>query len=162
MFSGREDLLKEYKNDQIIVYWSPELCAHSKKCIGHLPEVFDAGKRPWLNVNGSTPEKIIELIDSCPSGALKYSIPEGSTVDPKMAQGKGNIGYGKASCEIVNIKVTANGPLLIDGNTEIFNINGDSIKKSNRMALCRCGYSQNRPFCDGSHITKGWKPDPKE
>ena len=154
--------MKEYKNDQIIVYWSPEVCAHSEKCIGHLPEVFDAGKRPWLNVNGSTPEKIIELIDSCPSGALKYSLPEGSTVDPKVAQGKGNIDYGKDSFEIVNIKVTANGPLLVDGIVEIFDVHGKSIKKSNKLALCRCGYSMNRPFCDGNHRRKNWNPDSNE
>ena len=153
--------MKEYKNDQIIVYWSPELCAHSKKCIGHLPEVFDAGKRPWLNVNGSTPEKIIELIDSCPSGALRYSLPEGSSVDPALAQGRGNIDYGKNDCGLIKIKMTANGPLLVEGNAEVINISGEIIKKSNRMALCRCGHSMNRPFCDGSHKTANWNPDPE-
>lgn len=83
--------MKEYKNDHLIVYWSPELCTHPANCLRLLPEVFNVRKRPWININAAEPEAIIQAIDQCPSGALKYSIPEGSKVNPQLACGVGNI-----------------------------------------------------------------------
>lgn len=151
--------MKEYKNEQITVYWRPELCAHSRKCIDHLPEVFDAGKRPWIDIQGSSPEKIIELIDRCPSGALRYSIPEGSQVDPEKTKGPGNIANEKNIVAPIQITVSKNGPLLVRGPAEVVDPDGNTIRKADSMALCRCGYSRNRPFCDGSHKVQGWHPD---
>ena len=54
--------------------------------------------------------------------------------------------------EIVQIKVIKNGPLVIEGNLRITNENGDINETESKMAaLCRCGHSANKPFCDGSH-----------
>ncbi len=151
--------MKEYKNDQIIIHWSPEVCTHPGLCLRLLPEVFSLGKKPWINVNGSTPEKIISAIDQCPSGALRYSLPEGSTVDPNAACGIGNINYKKSGVEPVKIKVSKNGPLFIEGEAILIGSDGNTIKEDRKMSLCRCGLSKNPPFCDGAHHTHGWKED---
>ena len=54
--------------------------------------------------------------------------------------------------ENVQIKVMENGPLLIEGKVVITDENGDVNENEGKMiALCRCGHSANKPFCDGSH-----------
>jgi putative redox protein len=59
-----------YENDKIAVVWKAGLCTHCQNCINGLPEVFDLSARPWVNINGSTPEKIAAQVADCPSGAL--------------------------------------------------------------------------------------------
>ncbi|MCB0283417.1 MAG: CDGSH iron-sulfur domain-containing protein [Calditrichaeota bacterium] len=51
----------------------------------------------------------------------------------------------------LKITVTENGPLLVEGNTEIFYESGKWTKEKKKMYLCRCGASSNKPFCDGTH-----------
>ena len=54
--------------------------------------------------------------------------------------------------ENVQIKVMKNGPLLIEGKVIITDENGDvNVTEGKMIALCRCGHSANKPFCDGSH-----------
>ena len=151
--------MKEYKNNHVIVHWFPELCAHPGTCLRLLPEVFNLKQRPWVNVNAAEPEDIISTIDKCPSGALRYSLPEGSKVDPQIANGVGNIDFEKSNPAAVKIRVNANGPLLIEGPTVVIGLDGKPLKEGSKMALCRCGLSGNRPFCDGAHSKQGWKPD---
>ena len=49
------------------------------------------------------------------------------------------------------ITVTATGPFLVKGPVELINDKGEVIEKKESFALCRCGHSKNKPFCDGSH-----------
>ncbi|MFW5886163.1 MAG: CDGSH iron-sulfur domain-containing protein [Bacteroidota bacterium] len=48
-------------------------------------------------------------------------------------------------------KVIKNGPLLVEGNFQLKDSNGNIMNSSKRVHLCRCGKSGNLPFCDGSH-----------
>ncbi|MBI9069847.1 MAG: CDGSH iron-sulfur domain-containing protein [Salinivirgaceae bacterium] len=50
-------------------------------------------------------------------------------------------------------KVTAiaNGPLMIEGNFIVKGVDGNLLASADKMFLCRCGKSNNKPFCDGSH-----------
>jgi len=95
--------MKEYKNENVIVHWFPELCAHPGTCLRLLPKVFNLKQRPWVNVEAAKPEDIIRAIDECPSGALRYSLPEGSKVDAKIANGVGNINFEKSNPLAVKI-----------------------------------------------------------
>jgi len=52
-----------------------------------------------------------------------------------------------------SIKVRTNGPLLCTGEIELYAADGTLLEKSDDLVLCRCGHSQNKPFCDGSHRT---------
>ena len=56
----------------ILTYSKPDICIHSAKCFKGLPEVFDPKKRPWINAEGATTERIIEQVKICPSGALSF------------------------------------------------------------------------------------------
>jgi uncharacterized Fe-S cluster protein YjdI len=63
---------KNYTNGEVTIVWKPELCIHSGICFRGLNEVFDPRKRPWVNPDGTTSDRIVEQIKKCPSGALSY------------------------------------------------------------------------------------------
>lgn len=50
-------------------------------------------------------------------------------------------------------KITAipNGPLVVEGNFRIKGVGGNVLSSADKVYLCRCGKSVNKPFCDGSH-----------
>jgi len=50
-------------------------------------------------------------------------------------------------------KVTAikNGPLVLEGNFRIKGVSGNLLSSADKVYLCRCGKSDNKPFCDGTH-----------
>jgi uncharacterized Fe-S cluster protein YjdI len=83
-------VFREYRNDQIIVYWDSEKCEHAAECFLGLPKVFVPRNRPWVNLEAAAPEEIIATIDRCPSGALTYALSEGSTVDQALSCGPGS------------------------------------------------------------------------
>lgn len=61
---------RTYTNGEIIVEWRQEKCIHCTTCVSTLPEVFNLEARPWVNMQGSTTEKIRSTVAMCPSGAL--------------------------------------------------------------------------------------------
>jgi len=56
----------------------------------------------------------------------------------------------------VTIKVKDNGPYLIDGDVKLTDMNGNEIPLT-KKALCRCGGSTTKPFCDGTHSKIGFQ-----
>lgn len=69
-----KDGYKPYENDEIIVFWKPELCEHAAECLKGNGKVFDVSRRPWVDVSQAPAAEIGEIIDRCPSGALKYEL----------------------------------------------------------------------------------------
>ncbi len=92
-YLNREKYPIKYSNKDIVIYWNPAQCTHDTNCFGSLGTVFNPERRPWVNVNGDEPQKIIKTINACPSGALKYSIPEESDLFPDLIPGPGSIDY---------------------------------------------------------------------
>lgn len=132
----KKSITKEYETDQITVVWKPGLCIHSGECVKRLPEVYRPDEKPWIKVDNASAEALRSQIETCPSGALSYKM-KGKTIT-SMAQG-------------IQINVTQNGPLLVSGEIEILNHDGTVEKKDKTTALCRCGASSNKPYCDGEH-----------
>lgn len=59
---------------------------------------------------------------------------------------------------MVKITVKQNGPYLVEGDVEIYDWNGKPYPIAKKpFALCRCGGSTNKPFCDGTHTKIGFK-----
>ncbi|NLL52389.1 MAG: hypothetical protein GX248_06775 [Peptococcaceae bacterium] len=142
--------MRTYQNQDLIVYWKPENCIHVANCIHNLPSVFNKKNRPWIDINGASPEEIIKLIDTCPSGALSYSLPEGSRVDPDLGKGPGSLHYRHEAPQ-VEVRLMKNGPILIKGPSILYDESGAQLKTGDAFSLCRCGKTKNPPFCDGSH-----------
>ena len=63
---------KRYRNNDITVYWKPSACVHASYCYRELIEVFDPSRRPWVDMNGSTTDKIIEVVNLCPTDTLSW------------------------------------------------------------------------------------------
>jgi uncharacterized Fe-S cluster protein YjdI len=133
-----------YTNDEVTVVWKPETCIHSRICWTELRAVFDPFKKPWVNMAADTTEKIIEQVRKCPSGALSYFLNEATKEVPEMPVAE--------SGTITEVSVEPNGPLVIKTDCRIVHSNGTEETKRGTTALCRCGASGNKPFCDGSHI----------
>lgn len=130
----------KYATDKVTVVWQPKLCIHSAICFKGLPEVFDPKARPWVNINGADAEHIIEQVGKCPSGALSIDTKDEPTpLDAKPTETQ------------TQIQLQASGPLLVKGVVLIQWPDGREEKKEGNVALCRCGASGNKPYCDGSH-----------
>lgn len=142
-----KEITRKYTNGEITIVWKPSVCIHSTLCWkspGGLPEVFDPRIKPWIKPEGSTSEKIIEHVKKCPSGALSFYY------NNELA------GTTQINTE-TKIEALINGPLLVYGNIHIKDSFGKEIKKNNVTAFCRCGKSENKPFCDGSHVKHNFK-----
>lgn len=129
---------KEYSNGEITIVWKPDLCFHSRNCVNGLPQVFDNKARPWINAEGAGSLAIIRQVNKCPSGALSYFMNE--TGKP--------LGDNQGA---PTIEVSENGPLVIKGAIEIIDPAGQTTSRSGNTALCRCGASGKKPYCDGTH-----------
>ncbi len=127
----------KYGNEEIEIAWKPALCSHSKQCWKNLPEVFNPKGRPWINAGAVETKKITDQIDKCPSGALSYT--HKNKIETKMENNTNKI------------EIAANGPILVHGTCEIKHADGTVETKEKMTALCRCGASANKPFCDGTH-----------
>jgi CDGSH-type Zn-finger protein len=59
----------------------------------------------------------------------------------------------------VKISIRPNGPYLVEGDVEVVDVNGNKVDTSSRpkIALCRCGASVTKPFCDGTHSKIGFQ-----
>jgi uncharacterized Fe-S cluster protein YjdI len=134
-------ITKKYTNGEVTIVWQPSVCIHSALCWRRetgLLDVFNPSERPWIKPEGAATERIIEQIKKCPSGALSYYMNDALAEDAEIITE--NI-----------IEVSPNGPLLIYGNVTIKDSLGNETHKNKVTALCRCGASANKPYCDGSH-----------
>lgn len=66
------NLKKEYTNGEVTVVWQSGKCIHSGICFRNNPDVFQPKEKPWIKIDGSSTEKIIETVQKCPSGALSF------------------------------------------------------------------------------------------
>lgn len=146
-----KSVTKEYTNGEVTIVWKNELCIHSTICWKHatgLPEVFNPKERPWINPQSSNSQDIIDQVKKCPSGALSFYLNNKLEQDLQQTTTIENI-----------IEISPNGPLLVYGNITIKDKNGNETKKNKVTALCRCGASANKPYCDGSHQKIGFKDE---
>ena len=142
MSSNRDSLTKEYATDEIVVEWEPRLCFHSQNCVRSLPQVFDDSRRPWVKVDAATADEVEAAVNRCPSGALRtrrIGVPPPRRQQPP------------------EVRASANGPLLLSGGVRILDADGAVLYEGERAALCRCGQSGNKPFCDGTHKKVGFR-----
>lgn len=134
-------IIKRYVKDELTILWKPKTCIHAAVCVQMLPDVYHPNEKPWLKQENASIAALKEQINACPSGALTY---EDSTETKNVTS-------------MVKGTVKENGPLLIKGDIEITGTDGKIETKSGMTAICRCGASTNKPFCDGAHAKVGFK-----
>jgi len=143
---------RDYSNGIITVHWRPEKCIHSTICYTKLRNVFDPARRPWVNMQGAETEKIIDIVNQCPTDALTFSWNKDKHEPTQNKDIKGEDKNPATRIQIIN-----NGPAIISGDFELNDILGNKLANADRIALCRCGNSSTQPFCDGTHNTIHFK-----
>jgi CDGSH-type Zn-finger protein/ferredoxin len=138
---GSEDKVLTYAGPGITIHDNRSVCAHAGHCTDGLPEVFKYGSEPWIDPAGAIPQRIVETIRRCPSGALSYGI-DGAA--PKAEEWK------------PSVTVTKDGPYAVLA-VDLPGVPFAQGVPHARYTLCRCGASKNKPFCDGSHFETGFK-----
>jgi uncharacterized Fe-S cluster protein YjdI len=127
---------RAYETSAIRVLWDATRCIHTANCLRALPSVFDAAARPWVKVEAAPPEEIEAAIRTCPTGALRYERLDGAP--------------NEEGDQPATVEVVPGGPLFVRGRVRLTDGAGVT-KEETRVALCRCGASGNKPFCDNSH-----------
>ena len=137
---------KSYENDSIRVLWDSSRCIHVGACLKNAPEVFNLGAKPWVDVDGADADRVAWTIEQCPSGALRYERTDGGANEMPPAT--------------TTVIPWPGGPLHVRGDITIRDARDRPIATGYRMALCRCGASENHPFCDMSHVRIGFRSAP--
>lgn len=143
---GHLDRRRSYEGDAITIHDNRGICSHAGICANELPGVFRKSGRPWIDPNGADLAKIRAVIEKCPSGALSYSV-EGVEYRDYDREAK--------------ITVIPDGPYHLQGWVDVAGAEGRAEGVSDEhCALCRCGSSRNKPFCDGAHADIGFSDAP--
>lgn len=135
---------RTYDSGDLQVLWDSRRCIHAAACIRALPRVFNPLARPWIRIDAADTASIIDAVERCPTGALRYARRDGVAETPISP---------------ATIEVVANGPLLVRGDLQVVTGDGAPIARETRLALCRCGASENKPFCDNAHRRIGFTTD---
>ena len=139
-----QDRWRVYKGKVITLYDDRSVCSHAGVCTDDLPHCYRQGQEPWIAPDAEEDiEKQIDIVRRCPSGAISYSLGSSDEIiEEEKAPG---------------VSVTRDGPLAVAGRVELKSADDASYETRARIALCRCGGSKNKPYCDGAHWHIGFK-----
>lgn len=121
----------------------PEYCIATARCLQALPQVFDVRKRPWVRIDAASTDDVARAVALCPTGAISFKRLDGAAQE--------------AVPEPPTVTPWPDGPLFVRGHVQIMQAGNDEPRDATRVALCRCGQSSNKPFCDGTHRTIGFR-----
>jgi CDGSH-type Zn-finger protein/uncharacterized Fe-S cluster protein YjdI len=132
---------RSYPGAGITVSYDARRCIHAAECVHGLPAVFDPERRPWIDPDGAAPERVAEVVRGCPTGALSFEPAAGIQAE--------------VPAETNTATLVADGPIYLHGDLVLVGGEGEEAREG-RAALCRCGASNNKPFCDNSHRGAGF------
>lgn len=117
------------------------LCAFARYC--------DSNGQVWAQVKHTgdpkVRERFLRQVGNCPSGRLvAWDKQTQQPIEPELSVSIGLIEDPSQGCS---------GPLWVRGGVQIVAADGFKYEVRNRVTLCRCGQSQNKPFCDGTHAS---------
>ena len=138
------DRQDRYEGQEIVVLDNRGTCCHFGNCTDHLPQVFHHDGEPFATPDGAGAQSVEAIVRACPSGALSF-IKNGSAYEGEQ---------GEAEIYVAN-----NASYYVRGGIEL---EGEVMNQGalrDHFALCRCGQSKNKPFCDGSHWYAHFRDD---
>lgn len=134
---------KIYASDGIDVSFDPAKCIHAARCVAGSPEVFRPAERPWIQPANAAPEALAATIARCPTGALRYERRDGGPAEAVPSE--------------TSLTLQKDGPIFVRGPVPLVDGAGQSWEDAgHRYALCRCGASGNKPYCDNTHKSLGF------
>jgi CDGSH-type Zn-finger protein len=138
------DRLDTYVGKSITIHDNRGTCCHAGNCTDHLPAVFHHEGEPFVTADGASADEVVTIIRQCPSGALSFT--------------RDGIDY-KGEDRDQAIYVSKDGPYHVQGNIAIQREKQNTGALAEHYALCRCGHSKNKPFCDGTHWYVGFRDE---
>jgi CDGSH-type Zn-finger protein/uncharacterized Fe-S cluster protein YjdI len=135
--------IRGYDGKDITIKFGARRCIHSAECVKRLPGVFEKGRRPWIDADARSADEIAEVVGRCPTGALHFERKDGGASEAIPGEN--------------TVRFEADGPVYAHGAIEIVDGDGALLFTDTRVALCRCGVSENKPFCDGRHSDAGFR-----
>jgi CDGSH-type Zn-finger protein/truncated hemoglobin YjbI len=134
-----------YLGQQVTILDNRGTCQHSGYCTDRLATVFRLGTEPFVAPSGGRMDEIIRAVRDCPSGALSYAIDGREAREQVDHDGQRE----------PQIEISKDGPYRITGGIPLRSGDGEEHRNKGasleHYALCRCGHSQNKPFCTGMH-----------
>lgn len=121
------------RHDDTVITDDLSLCTKAGYCKDRFTGV-------WQMLGDPDPEvraRMERMVEHCPSGRLAWA--ESMEAEEHEPAYEPEIG------------VFRNGPLFVRGGVPVVSAKGETYEVRNRQTLCRCGYSRNKPFCDGTH-----------
>jgi uncharacterized Fe-S cluster protein YjdI/CDGSH-type Zn-finger protein len=125
---------RAYRGTDVEVSFDGDLCIHATECVRGLPAVFDRERRPWVIADNATADEVSAVVERCPS--------DGAPDEP--------------TGPVTTVTPVENGPLALRGHLVVRHGDG-THERLPRAALCRCGQSKNKPFCDNTHLQAGFQ-----
>ncbi len=133
-----EDGVEHVEGEKLTLSFDGKRCIHARFCVTGAPQVFLANVQgPWIRPDAMDVERLAEIAHACPSGAITYRRKDGRPDE------------GAPPVNLAALR--EGGPYAFRGE---LTINGATA--GTRATLCRCGASNNKPYCDGSHAGAGF------
>lgn len=135
---------RAYTAPDISVYYDKARCIHYAACVRGLPQVFNPAQKPWIQADQALAGQVADVVRRCPTGALHYVLRDGTSEQPGAT----------------TVEARENGPLFLRGDLTVYAPEGSvpsGTVKDTRLALCRCGASDNKPYCTGAHRQIGFR-----
>jgi CDGSH-type Zn-finger protein/truncated hemoglobin YjbI len=141
-----------YPGEQVTIFDNRGICQHSGLCTDRLATVFRTDQEPFVAPSGGRLDEIIRAVRDCPSGALSLAF------DGSEARDLVDWHAGRERA----IEVTQDACYRVTGGIALTDATGADVPRAagssrEHYALCRCGYSQNKPFCSGMHWYVGFR-----
>jgi CDGSH-type Zn-finger protein len=133
----------EIEGPTLVLMDGVDLCVRARYCA--------AKGKIWHRISDADDDSrrvVIEQSEMCPAG--RYTAVDGDTKDvyePELDQSIGLVEDPQAA---------VSGPLWVRGGVPVISTEGEPYEVRNRVTLCRCGASSNKPFCDSSHVDVGF------
>lgn len=128
------------RGETVTVRFNGRKCIHSRGCVLGFPQVYVPNvKGDWIHPDAASADVVMHTALNCPSGAIRVAYNDGSQTSDTPPP-------------VNTIRVRENGPISIEAELLVRGEKQDSP----RATLCRCGLSQRKPFCDGSHTAGGF------
>jgi CDGSH-type Zn-finger protein/uncharacterized Fe-S cluster protein YjdI len=128
------------KGLDVTIRFDASRCIHSRGCVLGHPEIYVPNVQgEWIHPDAASADTVILTALNCPSGAIRVARNDGTA-------------HSDAPPVVNTVRVRENGPLAIEADLSI----RGQAQATPRATLCRCGQSQNKPFCDGAHAAAGF------
>ncbi len=135
-----------YPGQQVTIFDNRGICQHSGLCTDRLATAFRTSAEPFVAPSGARLDELVRAVRDCPSGALSLAFDDAEARDLTDWHGTREPA----------VEVTQDGPYRVTGGLPLTDAAGADVPRAagssrEHYALCRCGHSQNKPFCSGMH-----------